>query len=98
MVTHRRRRPGLTVGAAHVTPQAELAPGAMADLMALLRRDDLPVVVQCAIAHAQFETIHPFIDGNDRCGRALAHAMCSTITPPVCAAPDRAKGSAVGRH
>ena len=36
---------------------------------------DVPLVVQCAIAHAQFETIHPFNDGNGRVGRTLMHAM-----------------------
>ncbi|WP_245700919.1 Fic family protein [Sanguibacter gelidistatuariae] len=47
----------------------------MTDLVAFMRRDDLPVVVQAAIAHAQFETIHPFVDGNGRTGRALVHAI-----------------------
>ena len=35
----------------------------------------LPAVAQAAIAHAQFETIHPFADGNGRVGRALIHVI-----------------------
>ena len=62
-------------GASHVAPQPELVPAAMDDLVRFLRRDDLPVLVQAAIAHAQFETIHPFSDGNGRTGRALVHAL-----------------------
>jgi Fic family protein len=38
-------------------------------------RTDLPALVQAAIAHAQFETIHPFADGNGRTGRALIYAV-----------------------
>ena len=63
------------VGASHVAPQADLVPELMEDLFAFIQRDDLPVIVQCAVAHAQFETIHPFADGNGRCGRALVHAI-----------------------
>lgn len=62
-------------GAAHVAPQPDLVPAAMADLIGFVQRRDIPVVAQVAIAHAQFETIHPFVDGNGRTGRALVHAM-----------------------
>lgn len=78
-------------GASHIAPQTELVPEAMRDLLAFIERDDLPVIVQCAIAHAQFETIHPFADGNGRCGRALVHAilrnkgLIRATTPPVSA-------------
>ncbi|WP_275001985.1 Fic family protein [Promicromonospora iranensis] len=78
-------------GASHVAPQAALVPGAMEDLMAFVRRDDLPVVVQAAVAHAQFENIHPFTDGNGRTGRALVHSMLrakrlvTSTTAPVSA-------------
>lgn len=63
------------LGASYVAPQHGLVPAAMADLVGFLRRNDLPVVAQAAIAHAQFETIHPFTDGNGRTGRALVHAL-----------------------
>ena len=45
------------------------------DLVAFANRVDLPVLAQTAIAHAQFETIHPFPDGNGRTGRALIQTM-----------------------
>lgn len=62
-------------GASHVAPQASLVPGLMSDLMRFVQREDLSVIVQAAVAHAQFETIHPFSDGNGRTGRALVHAI-----------------------
>lgn len=62
-------------GAVHIAPQAEHVPAAIRDLVAFMARDDLPVLAQVAIAHAQFETIHPFADGNGRTGRALVHAL-----------------------
>jgi Fic family protein len=62
-------------GATHVGPQPGLVVPAITDLVAFMRREDLPVVLHVALAHAQFETIHPFTDGNGRTGRALVHAM-----------------------
>lgn len=62
-------------GALYVAPHHEHVPGLMRDLVRFLDRDDLPPLTQAAIAHAQFETIHPFPDGNGRVGRALIHAL-----------------------
>ncbi|MEZ5280113.1 MAG: Fic family protein [Acidimicrobiales bacterium] len=58
-----------------VPPHHDRVPDAMDDLVAFLDRDDLPVLAQAAIGHAQFETIHPFPDGNGRTGRAILHAL-----------------------
>ncbi|MFJ3384719.1 MULTISPECIES: Fic family protein [unclassified Curtobacterium] len=58
-----------------VPPHHARVPDAMDDLVAFIRRADVPVLVQAAIAHAQFETIHPFPDGNGRTGRALLQAI-----------------------
>ncbi|MBX3193855.1 MAG: Fic family protein [Microbacteriaceae bacterium] len=63
------------VGAVHVAPQAELVPAAIDDLVRFVAREDIPPIIQAAVAHAQFETIHPFGDGNGRTGRALVHAL-----------------------
>jgi Fic family protein len=58
-----------------VAPHHERIEPALADLIRFIERDDVPALVQVAVAHAQFETIHPFVDGNGRTGRALAQAM-----------------------
>jgi len=58
-----------------IPPPAGAVAGLLADLCAFASRTDLPPVAQAAIAHAQFETIHPFFDGNGRVGRALIHVI-----------------------
>ena len=55
-------------------PPASVEP-LMRDLIEWVNRDDIPVFAQIAIAHAQFESIHPFTDGNGRIGRALVSAL-----------------------
>lgn len=64
-----------------VTPEWELVEPLMEDLVDFMSRDDLPPLVQAAIAHAQFETIHPFVDGNGRVGRALVHTLLKSSEP-----------------
>ena len=72
-----------------VPPAPERVKDLMDDLVAFMNRTDLPPVVQAAIAHAQFETIHPFADGNGRVGRALIHVvlrrrgLAPRYVPPV---------------
>jgi ribosomal protein S25 len=63
------------LNADYVGPPGPAAPGYMDDLLAYANTSgDLPVV-QAAVIHAQFETIHPFEDGNGRVGRALVHGI-----------------------
>lgn len=62
-------------GADFVAPHQDRVQGAIDDLILFAKRDDIPILPQVAIAHAQFETIHPFPDGNGRTGRALIQAM-----------------------
>lgn len=70
-------------------PPPERVKELMEDLVAFMNRGDLPPVVQAAIAHAQFEIIHPFADGNGRVGRALIHVvlrrrgLAPRYVPPV---------------
>lgn len=77
--------------ASFVPPRHDRVPALMDDLVEFARRTDLPVLPQVAIAHAQFETIHPFPDGNGRTGRALVQAMLHrlgvtrNVTVPVSA-------------
>ena len=62
-------------GALFVPPHHEGVPAALEDLLAFMRRPDLPPLTKAALAHAQLETIHPFADGNGRTGRALVHVL-----------------------
>jgi Fic family protein len=63
------------VGAIFVPPPTEYVRPLLADLEQFIARDDLDPLAQAAIAHGQFETIHPFLDGNGRVGRALVYAI-----------------------
>ncbi|NQX11540.1 Fic family protein [Microbacteriaceae bacterium VKM Ac-2855] len=77
--------------AAFVPPDHTRVAGAMDDLVAFIGRSDVPPLAHAAIAHAQFETIHPFPDGNGRTGRAIVQAMLRSarltrnVTVPVSA-------------
>jgi Fic family protein len=61
--------------AAFVPPPPDRVQELLDDLCAFCNTDSLPAVAQAALAHAQFETIHPFLDGNGRIGRALIHLV-----------------------
>jgi hypothetical protein len=62
-------------GALYIPPPAETVPGYMDDVVTFADRSDMPALLQAAIAHAQFESIHPFTDGNGRIGRALINTI-----------------------
>ena len=78
-------------GADFVAPHHSRVPPAIDDLIRFIDRTDIPVLAHTALAHAQFETIHPFTDGNGRTGRALVHAMLRgkaltrSVTVPISA-------------
>ena len=86
-------------GADFVPPPVEEVPRLLGELFAAVNSDLLPPLVQAALVHAQFETIHPFDDGNGRTGRALIHvilrkrgvapAYVSPISVVLAAARDR---------
>ncbi len=74
---------------AFIPPPPDHVAGLLADLLAYVNGDDHSPLVQAALAHAQFETIHPFADGNGRTGRALIHVvlrrrgLAPAIVPPI---------------
>ncbi len=57
--------------ATFVPPPPHVVPEALGALELFLHRNDLPPLIKIALAHVQFETIHPFLDGNGRVGRLL---------------------------
>ena len=63
------------IGAAYVPPEPDLVPAYMADLVDYMNGAAHAPLIQAAVVHAQFETIHPFTDGNGRVGRALIHTV-----------------------
>ena len=87
-------------GADYVPPPPEEVAPLLDDLCRFCDADDLSPLLQAAIAHAQFETIHPFGDGNGRTGRALVQALlrrrgrAPEFVPPISVAlwqPQRRK-------
>lgn len=76
-------------GADFVPPPPEDLALLLHDLCRFCDDDALPPIVHAAIAHAQFETIHPFGDGNGRTGRALIHVilrrrgLAPAFVPPI---------------
>jgi Fic family protein len=74
-----------------IPPHHDRVPAAIDDLIRFIARTDIPSLAHAAITHAQFETIHPFPDGNGRVGRALVHAqlrharLTRHVTVPVSA-------------
>jgi len=75
--------------ASYVPPPPELVADLVADLCRFCNEEHLPAIAQAALAHAQFEAIHPFADGNGRAGRALIHmvlrrrGLASRVLSPV---------------
>lgn len=75
--------------ASFVPPPPDQVPGLLDDLVAYVNDDIHSPLAQAAIAHAQFETIHPFADGNGRTGRALVHVvlrrrgLAPAFVPPI---------------
>lgn len=76
-------------GADFVPPPPDEVAALLEDLSAAINDDLLPPIVQAALVHAQFETIHPFADGNGRTGRALIHVVlrrrnvAASYVPPI---------------
>lgn len=80
-------RPGCTLAdASFVPPPVHVMNDALSDLEKFLHTTDLPDLIVAGMAHAQFETIHPFLDGNGRTGRLLVSLLLherETLTKPV---------------
>jgi len=89
-------------GATFVPPPPEEVDRLLEDLCAFVDDETLPPLVQAAIAHAQFETIHPFEDGNGRTGRALVQVvlrhrgLAPAFVPPISVVLARDKDRYVG--
>ncbi|MGM7696581.1 Fic family protein [Microbacterium sp. A84] len=78
--------------AAHIPPPPLMVQPLMDDMLRFVARDDISAIGQAAVAHGQFEAIHPFTDGNGRVGRALIGAVLRrrgisrSATVPIAAA------------
>jgi Fic family protein len=84
-------------GADFVPPPPEEVERLLHDLALFCNEETLPPLVQAAVAHAQFETVHPFDDGNGRTGRTLVQivlrrrGLAPAFVPPVSVILARAK-------
>jgi Fic family protein len=84
-------------GADFVPPPPEYVGDLLVDLCDAINDDLLPPIMQAALVHAQFETIHPFEDGNGRTGRALIHVVLRrrgisrSYVPPISVVIARSK-------
>ena len=68
-------------GASFVPPHASRVRTCLDDLLSFGERDDVPSIAKASIFHAQFETIHPFTDGNGRTGRTIDEVLRHTMLP-----------------
>ena len=77
------------LSAEYVPPAPHMVPSLLEDLVCFANRENVSPVVQAALCHAQFESIHPFADGNGRAGRALIQVCLmrrgaiGPVMPPV---------------
>lgn len=74
--------------AVYVPPAAHLLDGLLSNLIQFISNPppNMPVLVLCAVAHYQFESIHPFVDGNGRIGRLLVPLILArrrTLSKPL---------------
>ena len=76
-------------GAEYVAPPANHVPELIDDLLRFINDRNLSPLLKAAIAHVQFESIHPYADGNGRLGRALIHLVlhkekvATNYVPPI---------------
>lgn len=77
------------ISAAYVPPRPKDVGGLLEDLAEFCNEERFSPLAQAALVHAQFETIHPFVDGNGRTGRALTHmilrrrGLVENVVPPI---------------
>lgn len=78
-------------GADYIAPHHDRMPDSIADLVQFANRTDIRALAHAALVHAQFETIHPFTDGNGRTGRVVIQSvlrergLITSTTVPVSA-------------
>jgi len=83
------QRGSTPITATFVPPPADLVEPLMGDLLSFANERTLSPIIQAAVAHAHFETIHPYGDGNGRIGRALIYRILAsrgaivTAPPPI---------------